>query len=97
MKKSFLKLEKLSKFHWIAISVIVISFFTYYGITSYISMSNKEEPRWMVCNPEKDNRKTFYLKFHNRDKIQWDRKKRKWIKSKYTGYKYQIDTIHYKC
>ena len=93
MKKSFLKIEKVSKFHWIAISVIVISFFTYYGVTSYISMSNKEEPRWMVCNPEKDYRKTLYLKFHITDKIQWDHKKYKWVKSKRTGLREMMPTI----
>jgi len=93
MKKSFLKLEKVSKFHWIAISVIVISFFTYYGITSYISMSNKEDPRWMVCGHNKGSEKPLYIKFHKTDKIKWDNKKSKWVKSKYKGLREVMPTI----
>ena len=86
MKKSFLKIDKLSKFHWIAIFVIVISFFTYYGITSYKSMSNKEKPRWMVCKHNKGSEKPLYIKFHKTDKIHWDYKKSKWVKSKSSGF-----------
>lgn len=93
MRKYLIRLKKLPKLQWLVISIIVVTFFTYYGVTSYIKSNNEEEPKWMVCNPEKDNRKTFYLKFHNTDKIQWDRKKRKWIKSKYTGLREMMPTI----
>jgi hypothetical protein len=93
MKKSFLKIDKLSKFHWIAIFVIVISFFTYYGITSYKSMSNKEKPRWMVCKHNKGSEKPLYIKFHKTDKIHWDYKKSKWVKSKNKYYREVVPTI----
>ena len=90
MNKPFFKFKKLSKFHWIAISVIAISFFTYYGITTYISMSNKEEPRWMECG---DGKKTLYLKFHKTDKFIWDRKKTKWVKSKNKYFRDAVPTL----
>jgi len=93
MKKYLNKLKKISKFNWIAISIIVITFFTYYGVTNYMSMSNEEAPKWIVCEQSKGNRKALYLKFHNTDKIQWDHKKRKWIKSRYTGLREVMPTI----
>ena len=81
MKKLLIRLKKLPKFQWLAISVLVATFFTYYGVTSYINRGN-EEPRWMVCNPEKDDRKPLYLMFQNTNKYEWDFKKRKMVKSK---------------
>ena len=96
MKKSILKKIKFSKFNLIAIIVIVVLFFSYYGITSYISKASEEEPRWMVCEHNKgdeDNEKPLYIKFHNTDKIQWDRKKYKWVKSKHTGLREMMPTI----
>ena len=80
MKKLLLRLKKLPKFQWLTISVIVATFFTYYGVTSYINSGN-EEPRWMVCNPKKDDRKPLYLMFHNTNKYEWNYKKSKWVKS----------------
>ena len=80
MKKLLIRLKKLPKFQWLAISVLVATFFTYYGVTSYINSGN-EEPRWMVCNPEKDDRKPLYLMFHNTNKYEWNYKKSKWVKS----------------
>ena len=80
MKKLLIRLKKLPKFQWLAISVLVATFFTYYGVTSYINSGN-EEPRWMVCNPKKDDRKPLYLMFHNTNKYEWNYKKRKWVKS----------------
>lgn len=96
MKKSPLKIKKFSKINLIAIFVIVILFFSYYGITSYISKENEEEPRWMICQHKKgdeDHEKPLYIKFHNTDKIQWDHKKYKWVKSKYTGLREMMPTI----
>jgi len=80
MKKLLIRLKKLPKFQWLTISVIVATFFTYYGVTSYINSGN-EESRWMVCNPKKDDRKPLYLMFHNTNKYEWKYKKRKWVKS----------------
>ena len=80
MKKLLIRLKKLPKFQWLAISVLVATFFTYYGVTSYINSGN-EEPRWMVCNPKKDDRKPLYLMFHNTNKYEWNYKKSKWVKS----------------
>jgi len=93
MKKSPLKIKKFSKINLIAIFVIVILFFSYYGITSYISKANEEEPRWMVCQHNKGYEKPLYVKFHKTDKIQWDRKKSKWVKSKYKGLREMMPTI----
>ena len=93
MKKSPLKIKKFSKINLIAIFVIVILFFCYYGITSYISKANEEEPRWMVCQHNKGYEKPLYVKFHKTDKIQWDRKKSKWVKSKYKGLREMMPTI----
>jgi hypothetical protein len=96
MKKSSLKIKKFSKINLVAIFVIVILFFSYYGITSYTSKGNEEEPRWMICQHKKgdeDHEKPLYIKFHNTDKIQWDHKKYKWVKSKYKGLREMMPTI----
>ncbi len=96
MKKSPFKIKKFSKINLIAIFVIVILFFSYYGITSYTSKGNEEEPRWMICQHKKgdeDHEKPLYIKFHNTDKIQWDHKKYKWVKSKYSGLREMMPTI----
>ena len=93
MKKYLIRLKKLPKLQWLVISIIVVTFFTYYGVTSYIKSDNEEEPRWMVCNPKKDDRKPLYIKFHNTDKFKWDHKKRKWVKSKNKYNREKIPTI----
>ena len=97
MKKSPLKIKKFSKVNFIAIFVIVVLFFSYYGITSYISKAKEEEPRWFVCEHKKtkyvSDKEPLYIKFHNTDKIQWDRDKLKWVKSKYKGLRKLMPTI----
>ena len=93
MKKYLIRLKKLPKLQWLVISIIVVTFFTYYGVTSYIKSTNEEEPILMVCNPKKDDRKPLYIKFHNTDKFKWDYKKRKWVKSKNKYNREKMPTI----
>lgn len=94
MKKSILKIKNFSKVNFIAILVIVVLFFSYYGITSYISKTNEEKPRWMLCDPDEKNiKKPLYVKFHNTDKLEWDRKKSKWVKSRHKGLRKMMPTI----
>ena len=94
--KTFLKaikLEKLPKLWWAVLPAVAFIFLIFYGVTNYINVSNEKEPRWMLCEPDKGNRKPLYVKFHNTDKIQWDHGQGKWIKSRYEGLRETMPTI----
>ena len=59
--------------------------------------AKKEKPRWFICDHKKSEyrsaKEPLYIKFHKTNKVQWDRKKAKWVKSKYKGLRDLMPTI----
>jgi len=53
--------------------------------------AKKEKPKWFVC--EHGIEKPLYIKFHKTDKIKWNHKKSKWVKSKSKDFRKVMPTI----
>jgi len=85
-KTKAIKLPKLPKLWWVVFPVVAFIFLIFYGVTNYESKVVEDEPRWMVCEPNREywavDRKPLYIKFHNTIKIDYDFNKREWVKHK---------------
>jgi len=84
-KTKAIKLPKLPKLWWVVFPVVAFIFLIFYGVTNYESKVVEDEPRWMVCEPNREywvDRKPLYIKFHNTIKIDYDLNKREWVKHK---------------
>ena len=79
------KAIKLPKLWWVVFPVVAFIFLIFYGVTNYESKVVEDDPRWMVCEPNREywvNRKPLYIKFHNTIKVDYDFNKREWVKHK---------------
>ena len=84
-KSKIKKTIKLPKRLWIALPIIAFIFLIFYGVTNYESKVVEDDPRWMVCKPNREywvDRKPLYIKFHNTIKVDYDYNKREWVKHK---------------
>lgn len=97
MNKSILKISNFSKANFIIIFSFVILFFLSFGIINFTNVSATEKPRWFICDHKKSEYRSakdpLYIKFHKTNKVQWDRKKAKWVKSKHKGLRDLMPTI----
>ena len=81
------KAIKLPKLWWVVFPVVAFIFLIFYGVTYYESKVVEDEPRWMVCEPNREywavDRKPLYIKFHNTIKTNYDLVKQEWVRSEY--------------
>jgi len=85
-KTKAIKLPKLPKLWWVVFPVVAFIFLIFYGVTNYESKVVEDEPRWMVCKPNRDfwvTPKPLYIKFHNTIKTNYDLVKQEWVRSEY--------------
>ena len=79
---------KLPKRLWIAVPIIGVISLIFYGVTNYESKVAEDDPRWMVCEPNRNfwnKPKPLYIKFHNTEYITYDWEKQKWVNIGYTS------------
>ena len=85
-KSKIKKTIKPPKRLWIVLPIIAVISLIFYGVANYESKVVEDDPRWMVCEPNRsfwNTPKSKYIKFHNTIKTNYDWDKQKWIKSKY--------------
>ena len=79
---------KLPKRLWIAVPIIGVISLIFYGVTNYESKVAEDDPRWMVCEPNRNfmkKPKPLYIKFHNTEYITYDWEKQKWVNIGYSS------------
>jgi hypothetical protein len=84
-KSKIKKMIKPPKRLWIALPIIAVISLIFYGVVNYESKVVEDDPRWMVCEPNRTFWKTpksKYIKFHNTIKVDYDFNKMKWVKHK---------------
>ena len=71
------------KLSWIVFSVTSIGFLIFYGVSGYQNRIVEDEPRWMICKPNRDywgvTRKSIYIKFHNTKKVIYNPYQQRWV------------------
>ena len=79
---------KLPKRLWIAVPIIGVISLIFYGVTNYESKVAEDDPRWMVCEPNRNfwnKPKPLYIKFHNTEYITYDWENQEWVNIGYSG------------
>ena len=79
---------KLPKRLWIAVPIIGVISLIFYGVTNYESKVAEDDPRWMVCEPNRDfwnKPKPLYIKFHSTEYITYDWENQEWVNIGYSG------------
>ena len=79
---------KLPKRLWIAVPIIGVISLIFYGVTNYESKVAEDDPRWMVCEPNRNfwnKPKPLYIKFHSTEYITYDWENQEWVNIGYSG------------